>query len=216
MNERSTSAHEKRATPRRRSDGERSRNAILREAAQLATIEGISGLSISRLADAVGMSKSGLFAHFGSKEELQLATIETAHALFHEHVLDPAQLAPTGIERLRSLLENYLSHIEHHVFAGGCFWASVVAEMDMHPGPVRDSAMAVVSEWLGQLESAVRDAQAEGAIDASEDPEQLTYEVESFVLCANTYFVIMQEPTPLDRARRAIDRRLALAAPAAA
>jgi AcrR family transcriptional regulator len=216
MDDRSASPHQKRPTPRRRSDGERSRNAILREATRLATVEGITGLSISRLADAVGMSKSGLFAHFGSKEELQLATIETAHALFHEHVIDPAQLAPTGIERLRRLTDNYLSHIEGHVFPGGCFWASVVAEVDMRPGPVRDGAMQVVNEWLGQLEAAIRDAQAEGAIDASEDPEQLTYEVESFVLCANTYFVITQERTPLDRARRAIDRRLALAAPAAA
>src|SRR3954469_7388280 len=84
---------------RRRSDGERSRNAILREAAQLATVEGISGLSIGRLADAVGMSKSGLFAHFGSKEDLQLATIETASALFSELVIDPASSAPTGLGR---------------------------------------------------------------------------------------------------------------------
>jgi AcrR family transcriptional regulator len=208
-----TEIHTPRPAPRRRSDGQRSRDAILHEAARLATTEGISGLSIARLADAVGMSKSGLFAHFGSKEELQLATIDTAHALFHEHVIDPAQLAPNGIERLRSLLENYLSHIEHHIFPGGCFWASVVAEVDMHPGPVRDGAIQVVSEWLGQIESAIRDAQAEGAIDPSEDHEQLTYELESFVLCANTYFVIMQERTPLDRARRAIDRRLALRLP---
>ncbi len=204
-----------RPAPRRRSDGQRSRDAILHEAAQLATIEGISGLSISRLADAVGMSKSGLFAHFGSKEELQLATIDTAHVLFHEHVLDPAQLAATGIERLRSLLENYLSHIERRVFRGGCFWASVVAELDMHPGPVCDGALRVVGEWLGEIERAVRDAQAEGAIGLSEDPEQLTFELESYVLCANTYFVIAQERTPIDRARRAIDRRLAMAAPGA-
>src|SRR5436190_14086784 len=92
---------------RRRSDGERSRNAILREAGQLATVEGISGLSISRLAEAVGMSKSGLFAHFGSKEELQLATVDSATALFNELVVAPALSAP-GIERLRQLPENFL------------------------------------------------------------------------------------------------------------
>ena len=90
---------------KRRSDGERSRNAILREAGQLATVEGISGLSIGRLADAVGMSKSGLFAHFGSKEELQVATIEMARAVFTEQVIDPALAAPTGLERLRQLGE---------------------------------------------------------------------------------------------------------------
>src|SRR4051794_19797164 len=150
---------------RRRSDGERSRKAILREAAQLATVEGISGLSISRLADAVGMSKSGIFAHFGSKEELQLATIETASDLFTELVIEPASAAPTGLERLGQLAENFLRHVEAAVYPGGCFFASVAAEMDTHPGPVRDLAIAVEDEWLGLLETAARDAQAEGAID---------------------------------------------------
>ena len=103
--------HERRAR-RRRSDGERSRKAILREAGQLATVEGISGLSISRLADAVGMSKSGLFAHFGSKEELQVATIETARAVFTEQVIEPALAGPTGLERLRQLAENFLRYVE--------------------------------------------------------------------------------------------------------
>ena len=93
---------------KRRSDGERSRNAILREAARLATVEGIGGLSIGRLADAVGMSKSGLFAHFGSKEELQLATIEAANAMFDEQVLEPgagrARPASSGCARSRDAL----------------------------------------------------------------------------------------------------------------
>jgi AcrR family transcriptional regulator len=91
-----------------RSDGERSRNAILREAAQLATVEGLTGLSIARLAEAVGMSKSGLFAHFGSKEELQLATVETANAIFAEQVIQPAEEADGGLERFRRLTDGYL------------------------------------------------------------------------------------------------------------
>src|SRR6476620_7201025 len=99
-------------TRRRRSDGERSRNAILREAGQLATIEGISGVSISRLADAVGMSKSGLFAHFGSKEALQVATIEEARTVFTEQVIEPALTSPTGLERLQQLAENFLRYVE--------------------------------------------------------------------------------------------------------
>ena len=89
--------------PPARSDGERSRTAILDEAARLATVEGIGGLSLGRLADAVGMSKSGLFAHFGSKEELQLATIETANGIFEKQVLEPAANASGGLERLRAL-----------------------------------------------------------------------------------------------------------------
>src|SRR6266516_3054768 len=97
---------------RRRSDGERSRSAILREAGQLATVEGIGGLSISRLAEAVGMSKSGLFAHFGSKEELQLATIEAANAMFDEQVVEPATAAPNGLERLQRLADGYLRYGE--------------------------------------------------------------------------------------------------------
>ncbi len=124
-----------------RSDGERSRAAILRSAGQLATVEGLDGLSINRLADAVGMSKSGLFAHFGSKEELQLATIEAASALFAEHVIAPARDMPNGLERLRVLADRYLAHIERDLFPGGCFFASVAAEMDTHPGPVRDRAV---------------------------------------------------------------------------
>ena len=199
---------------RRRSDGERSRNAILREAAQLATVEGLEGLSISRLAEAVGMSKSGLFAHFGSKEELQLATIETAGAIFTEQVVAPASVPTTGIERLRLLAEGFLQHVEGNVFPGGCFFASVAAEMDTHPGPVRDLAVQVIEEWFGLLVTAVRDAQAEGAIDSSEDAEQLAFELDAYLLFANAQFVISGESTPIDRARRALERRLASAAPA--
>jgi AcrR family transcriptional regulator len=197
---------------RRRSDGERSRSAILREAAQLATVEGIEGLSISRLAQAVGMSKSGLFAHFGSKEDLQLATIETASTLFSEQVVKPASLAPTGLEQLQQLAENFLRHVEESVFPGGCFFASVAAEMDTHPGPVRDLAIQLTEDWLRQLETAVRAAQAEGAIEASEDAAQLAFELDAYLLLANAQFVARQESAPIERARRAIERRLSVAA----
>ena len=196
-----------------RSDGERSRNAILREAAKLATVEGISGLSIGRLAEAVGMSKSGLFAHFGSKEELQLATIETARAMFVAEVIEPALAAPTGIERLRALYERFLVHVEERVFPGGCFFASVATEMDTHPGAVRDSAVQFTEEWCAELVQAVTDAQAEGAIDPSEDPEQLAFELDAFLLMGNAQFVVSQEPVPLERARRSLERRLPEAAP---
>src|SRR5215470_13186988 len=96
---------------KRRSDGERSRGAILDEAAQLATVEGLTGLSIGRLAEAVGMSKSGLFAHFGSKEELQLATIDTASEIFAAEVVDPALAEPSGIARLQALSDRFLGHV---------------------------------------------------------------------------------------------------------
>jgi AcrR family transcriptional regulator len=201
-----------RRTRKPRSDGERSRQAILAEAARLATVEGIDGLSISRLADAVGMSKSGLFAHFGSKEELQLATIEAAAGVFEEEVVAPASDAAGGLERLRRLMENFLRHVEADVFPGGCFFASVAAEMDTRPGPVRDHAVRFAEDWAVLLETAIRDAQAEGALDPGEDPVQLAFELNAFLLLANALFVIRREPALMERARRAIERRLAEAA----
>jgi len=193
---------------RQRSDGERSRTAILDEAARLATVEGIDGLSIGRLADAVGMSKSGLFAHFGSKEELQLATIDTATRVFDEQVTEPAAAARTGIDRLRALLEGYLRYLAVDTFPGGCFFASVLAEVDTRPGPVRDRLVAFLGDWVGRLEAAVRDAQAEAAISAAEDAGQLAFELEAFLLLANAQHVVARAPEPIDRARRAIERRL--------
>jgi AcrR family transcriptional regulator len=198
---------------KRRSDGERSRNAILREAARLATVEGLSGLSIARLAEAVGMSKSGLFAHFGSKEELQLATIETASELFDEEVIEPALAAETGIERLRALAARFLEHVESGVYPGGCFFASVAAEMDTHPGPVRDQAVQFSMRWFGQIEQAVRAAQAEGAISRDEEPGQLAFELNSYLLLANAGFVATFDSMPIERGRRAYERRLREAAP---
>ena len=198
--------------PKRRSDGERSHGAILEEAARLATVDGIEGLSLARLADAVGMSKSGLFAHFKSKEELQLATVEAANKLFDEQVTEPASQATNGLERLRRLVVGYLAYLEVETFPGGCFFASTLAEMDTQPGPVRDRLVAFLGDWLGRLQGAVADAQAEGAIDPDEDPAQLTFEIEAALLLANAQYIVMRTPEPIERARRAIDGRLGLAA----
>jgi AcrR family transcriptional regulator len=197
----------------RRSDGERSRTAILQAAARLATIEGIDGLSIAGVADAVGMSKSGLFAHFGSKEELQLATVERANEIFDELVIDPAKNAPDGIERLRRLADGYLDYIEADTFPGGCFFASVLSEVDMRPGPVRDQLTDFLGRWLGELEGAVRDAQREGAIDPGEEPAQLVFEIEAAILLANAQYVVFRTSEPIVRARRSVERRLTAARP---
>ncbi len=209
MNKAARGAPGQRPTRTRRSDGERSREAILDEAARLATVEGIGGLSLSRLADAVGMSKSGLFAHFGSKEELQLETIEAAQLLFNKAVIEPASGAATGIERLRALADGYLHYLKRETFPGGCFFASALAEVDMQPGAVRDRLVEFLGGWLGRLQGAVIDAQREGSIDPTEDPGQLTFEVEAFLLLANAQHVVARTPEPLERARRAIERRLA-------
>jgi AcrR family transcriptional regulator len=207
-----TGKESKERRPRaRRHDGEQSRSAILDAAARMATVEGISGLSIARLADAVGMSKSGLFAHFGSKEELQLATVETASSVFFAQVVEPALAASSGIDRLRRLVHGYLTYVEVDTFPGGCFFASVLAEVDMQPGAVRDRLVRFLGDWLNQLETAVRDAQQEGAIDRAEDPGQIAFEVEAALLLANAQHVVTRTSEPIERARRAVQGRLAAA-----
>src|SRR5262245_50317478 len=200
-------------TRKQRSDGERSRTTILAQAVRLATVEGIEGLSISRLADAVGMSKSGLFAHFGSKEELQLATFATAEGMFAAQVLDPASKAPGGLDRLRDLTENYLTWVQGPN-PGGCFFASVAAEMDTRPGPLQDRIVEFTVGWLARLETAVREAQADGALDRTEHAAQLAFEIEAALYLANGLFVVSRDTTPIAQARRAIERRLDAAAPA--
>jgi hypothetical protein len=115
------------------------------------------------------------------------------------------------VERLRRLVDGYLAYLEVETFPGGCFFASTLAEMDTQPGPVRDRLVTFLGDWLGQIETAVRDAQAEGAIDESEDAAQLTFEIEAALLLANAQHVVARTPEPIERARRAIGRRLGLA-----
>jgi AcrR family transcriptional regulator len=198
---------------RRRSDGERSREAILQEAARLATVDGIEGLSLGRLADAVGMSKSGLFAHFGSKEELQLATIEAAGAVYDDMVIRPALGAPPGVTRLRAYAERFLAHVRDGVFPGGCFFASVASELDTHPGAARDRAMAIVDTWLALLEREVVAGQEAGEVDPSLEPAQLAFELDAYLFLANTQFVASRDDAALQRAQRAVQSRLAAARP---
>src|SRR6516162_411679 len=147
------------------SKGQTSRAAILLAAAKLATTRGLEGLSIGDLAADVGMSKSGLYAHFKSKEELELATIETAAAIFDSEVLQPVTKASPGIERLRALARSFLAHLERKVFPGGCFFAAVAAELDTRPGPVRDRVVEVLNSWRSLLKQCILDGQALGEID---------------------------------------------------
>jgi AcrR family transcriptional regulator len=191
-----------------RSDGERSRRTILDAAAKLATVEGLEGLSIGRLAEHIGMSKSGLYAHFGSKEELQLAAIETAGGIFEAEVIAPAEQAPTPLEKLQVLCEAFLSHIERRVFPGGCFFASAAAEFDTHPGAVRERISEFQRGWSDLLAQLVREAQAAGELLA-EDPDQLVFELNGYLLMANMAFLLYGSARPIERAREAIEVRLA-------
>jgi AcrR family transcriptional regulator len=135
----------------RKAQGDRTRRAILESAVHIASAEGLEGLTIGRLATELSMSKSGLFAHFGSKEELQIATVEAARAIFIHEVIKPAFDAAEGLPRLWKLCDIWLSYVQKGVFRGGCFFAAVAAEFDSRPGPVRDRIAEIMKEWLTAL-----------------------------------------------------------------
>jgi AcrR family transcriptional regulator len=210
---RAPAAHPESDRRRQRADGARSRQAILNAATELATVEGLDGLSIARLAEHVGMSKSGLFAHFRSKEDLQIATIDAAADMFEREVWQPGRAAPAGARRVISVCEAFLSYLERAVFPGGCFFVAAAAELDAKAGPVRDHLRDAYARILEALADVVREAQALGEIDATEDVAQLTYELDSLMLGANFAYVFFRDPAALDRARLAIRKRLAHAAP---
>jgi AcrR family transcriptional regulator len=193
----------------RQTKGVRTRTAILEEAARLATVVGIEGISIGGLATATGMSKSGLYAHFGSKEELQLATIDAARASFIREVVSPAlRSAPGGRERLLALCEAFLSYVERRVFPGGCFFVVVAAELGSRPGAVHDRVATYQRQWTELLRQAARDAAATGELSSDEDPDQLAFELGAIATGANIVAVLHSDDAVIDRARRAIRRRL--------
>jgi AcrR family transcriptional regulator len=178
------------------------REAILDRAVDLASEEGLEGLTIGRLASEMEMSKSGLFGHFGSKEELQLATIDAAARRFVDEVVAPVTDQEAGAQRLRALCDRYIGYMEGRVFPGGCFWASAAAEFDARPGPVRDAVREAVGAWIGGLES---EAEAAGF----DDPAQLAFELHSIAQGANSAFQLFGDRDAFARARTAIDRLLA-------
>jgi AcrR family transcriptional regulator len=194
---------------RRDRNSGRTREAILDRAVDLASTEGLEGLTIGRLAADLAMSKSGLFGHFGSKQDLQLATIDAASAIFEELVIEPAAAAPPGVPRLRAYVDRFLQHVEEGVFPGGCFFVSAVSELGTHPGPVRDAAMAFTQRWLQLLAEQVAAAQAAGELDAAATPPQVAFELNAFMAAGNTQFVATGQPEILDFVRRAVDTRLA-------
>ena len=184
---------------------------ILDAAARLATIEGLEGLSIRRLAQEIGMSTSGLYAHFDSKQDLQLATIAAAEDVLIAQVIEPALKAPEGLGRLELLCDRYLSYVRRGVFPGGCFFLSSAAEWDSRSGPVRDRLLAVLTDWRELLEANVRAAQQGGDITPDIDPGQLTFEINALLHEANGAYLLFRDAAALDRAQQAIGDRLARA-----
>jgi AcrR family transcriptional regulator len=191
--------------------GARTREAITRTAADLASIEGLDGLTIRRLADALPMSVSGLYAHFGSKEALQLATIEAARQVYVREVIEPALAAPPGVSRLLALCESFLSYVQREVFPGGCFFAAAMAEFDCKPGPVRDRIAELQADWLHTLQRAATDAVRVGELTHDTDVEQLAFDLEAALLSGNWYVHLFSDTDYLARARESVRRRVAAA-----
>jgi AcrR family transcriptional regulator len=187
--------------------GAKTREAILRKAVSLASIEGLEGLTIGKLAAELGISKSGLFAHFGSKEELQLAVVETARRIFVERVIRPA-LTEKGLKRLRMLYENWISYADSKGFPGGCFFSAASLEFDDRPGKVRDEIVTSMKLWLEMLEGTARAAQTANEIKKDVDPHQVAFEMHALAAAANWSSRLFQDKTAFRTARSAVRQRL--------
>ena len=187
------------------------RRKILQVAVDIASAEGLEGLSIGRLAAELRMSKTGIFAHFGSKEQLQLATVETAKQIFLEKVVQPALKSPRGLPRLKAMLEHWLGYVEGIVFRGGCFFAAASAEFDSRPGVVRDQIAELTKAWLAGLEEEITFAQSKKEVLTSLKPVQLAFELHAYVQEANWAFKLFNDKSAFLLARRAIADRLAAA-----
>lgn len=198
----------KKAAPRRQARGLRTREAILARAANIASVQGLEGLTVGSLAEQLRMSKSGLFAHFGSKEELQLATIETAREIFIKKVTRPAIAAPKGMPRLWGLLEQWLVLVEKRVFPGGCFFSAASFEFDSRRGVVRDRIAAIMHEWIAVITRAVYEAQKAGHLDPKVDPTRLAFEIHAIAMGAHWASQLLEDRQAYSRARTTLLEKL--------
>lgn len=189
--------------------GERTRAAILDGAMRLASELGLEGLTIGRLADVLDLSKSGLFAHFSSKENLQVQTLDWAAERFSEVVVRAALAVPAGEARLRALFERWLEWPRRVRQPGGCIFAAAAAELDDRPGPARDRLVELQREWLATIARVVRGAQGEGQFRADLDAEQLAFEFQGIGLALNMSARLLRDPRALARARAAFERLVA-------
>ncbi|MBA3394607.1 MAG: TetR/AcrR family transcriptional regulator [Deltaproteobacteria bacterium] len=185
--------------------GEETRQAILSRAFELANVVGVSGLSIGRLAEATGLSKSGLFAHFGSKEALEVAVVEEAARQFVQDVMVPALRQPRGEPRVRAMFEHWLTWGQR---PGGCFFVGASAELDDRPGPPRDALVQACRDWIDAIATAARIAVTERHFRADLDPEQFAFESYGIMMGAHTFLRFLREPTALARTRQAFERLL--------
>ena len=205
-------SHPNQAVRRVRDDGMRSRRAILDAATRLATTHGLEGLSIGDLAQHIGMSKSGLYAHFKSKEELELATIDAAAEIFENDVIRRVPESLRGTDRVTALAEAFLQHLARRVYPGGCFFATVGAQLAPRPGRTRDRVSRLQEEWIGQFIVALRQACDDGQIRSNADVSQLAFEITAMLFRANFAWITTEDERVLNQARVGIHNVLSRSA----
>jgi AcrR family transcriptional regulator len=194
--------------------GQQTRAAILEAALALASHMGLEGLSIGALAEVTGMSKSGVFAHFGSREELQISVVREYHNKFEEEVFFPAIREPRGLPRLRALFENWVKRVSVEIDSG-CIYISGAVEFDDRPGPVRDALAGMVKAWHSAMQKAVRQAAEAGHLRADTDPVQLGFEIHGLILALHHDARFLRNPGALERARAGFARAVSFYAASA-
>src|SRR3954452_16520874 len=204
----------------RRLRGDKTRRAILTRAMQISSVEGLEGLSLGRLAADLGISKSGLFAHFGSKEELQLKTLRAARRIFYEATVRPALGEPEGISRLAALVAGDPNYLSGDAFEGGCLFISSAAgdhsppRPAPRPGPIRDIVQETMTSWLDLLAAQATIARAGGELAAGTDPRALVWKLHAFALALNWDRQLNRADDARERAQTASRARLHAAATA--
>jgi AcrR family transcriptional regulator len=196
----------------RRERGNRTRHAVAVQAAALASVDGLAGISLSQVAHALGLTKSSVQAVYGTKEEVQLAAVAAATEIFLGAVVAPAQDQLEGLPRLRALVESWLGYVERRVFPGGCFMVATLSEFDSRPGAVRDALARARKGWLALLERQCAVAQTAGDIPSSPPAAMLAFEIDALLSSANVSRNLSDETTALDVARALIRLRLGDAA----
>jgi AcrR family transcriptional regulator len=195
-------------TDRRLERGDHTRAEILSRAVDVASIDGLDGLTIGRLATDLGLSKSGLIRHFGSKEELQLATVDAAVKRFTRAVLVTATDLEPGLRRLDAIVSAWLNYLVDDTFAGGCFFYATAPEVDRHPGRVRESVAAAVRAGIELMREDVAVAQAAGDLDQAAEPEQVVFEIHAHIQEANLWHLLLDDPDAVRRSRQGLDATL--------
>lgn len=192
----------------RRERGDRTRRAILESAAHLSSVEGLEGLSIGRLADHLGISKSGLYAHFRSKEELQLATVRTAEAMYEEALVQPALEQPAGVGRVLRFADLYLDYLRDGPFPGGCFFIAASIDPARNRGPVKAALAAAQAELLDFFAEEIATAQSVDEVPGEVASRELAFGVDALLAGADLNFLLFDDPSYLELAKDGVRRLL--------